>query len=139
MLDTSVLDILKEKQRRLAELRREADQLESELAEARAVLGVPNITGRGRKPRSRHGFTNGVRKRPIRADSSVDWAQKALKNSGAPLHIDNLIANIAAMGGPMVKKPTLASNLSRYVVHHDTFTRPKANTFGLTEWGAELF
>lgn len=135
MAEYSILDVLRDKQRRLEELRKEADQLEAELAKARALLGIPQAGGKPRRVKSRHGFTHGVRTRPIKNGSSVDWAKKALQDAKSPLHIDSLIAVIVAMGGPEVKKATLASNLSRYVVHHDTFTRPQANTFGLIEWG----
>ena len=55
---------------------------------------------------------------------------------------EQLIEAIALAGGPVVQKPTLVSNLSRYQQDKDTFQRVGPNTYGLIEWdlGAdELF
>jgi hypothetical protein len=65
---------------------------------------------------------------------SVDWALRILREIQTPLPAEALIDLIAKRGGPEIKKPTLVSNLSRYVQHGDTFTRPAPNTYGLVEF-----
>jgi hypothetical protein len=140
----SLIDAIKEKQARIASLRDEIALLQAELHEARALLADANpirVVGRVApipkavvaqpKPKSRHGFTNGVRKKPIQEGSSVDWTRLVLEKVGEPMTVDEIIANIEALGGPAVKKPTLVSNLSRYVTHNDTFFRAGQSTYGL--------
>ena len=147
------LDRMAGKQRRVSELKRALSDLEAELrkdaqavevamSRARSILGVSAPSGA--KPKSRHGFTHGVRMKPIQDKSSVWWTQMVLAEAGGPLHIDQILARIFAVGGGQVKKSTLISNLSRYIKHHDTFTRTAPSTYGLlsyppvmevSEWG----
>lgn len=130
------LDVLREKQARAVKLRAELDALETELRDARAILAgrhalVSDITVR---PRSRHGFTGGKRAKPIQEGSSVWWTRAVLRTERTPLHLDHIITRIRDIGGPEVAKPTLASNLSRYVAHEDTFVRTGPNVFGLIDY-----
>lgn len=141
----SLIDAIREKQARIAALRDEIALLEAELREASALLAdpgpirlvgrvsLPDVPSQGHrpKPKSRHGFTNGVRKKPIQEGSSVDWTRRVLERVGMPMTVDEIIANIESAGGPSVKKPTLVSNLSRYVTHNDTFFRAGQSTYGL--------
>ena len=54
--------------------------------------------------------------------------------AGKPMHIDQLIERIDQESGLSFQRATVVSNLSRYVKHHDTFTRPAPNTYGLIEF-----
>ena len=119
---------IRERQRRIAELRKELGQLEAELRDAKSALSGRPTAGRAK---SRHGSTDAKRSRPIQPDSSVDWALRALKGIGQPTHIIELIEMIQTMGGPVVKQTTLVSNLSRYIKYGDTFTRTAKSTYGL--------
>ncbi len=130
----TLVEVIREKQGRLGALRDEIAQLEAELREAKGLLsGHVSLAASPRqtKAKSRHGFTNGKRRKPIQTGSSVDWAQRVLNGDGGPLHIDRLITRILQAGGPDVKKPTLVSNLSRYIKHGDTFIRTAESTYGL--------
>src|SRR5262245_16751514 len=127
------IETLRQKQRRLAELKEEIATLEAELRDAKAILAGRLDTSN--TPKSRHGFTNGVRQRPIQHGSSVWWAEKVLSAHGEPLPIDKLLSGIQHESGEKVKKATLVSNLSRYVKYNDTFTRPAPSVFGLVKFG----
>jgi hypothetical protein len=132
----AVLQLIREKRERLESLQRQVAILQAELRQIESATKGRPITierfvpGKTR-PKSRHGFTNGKRARPIQPGSSVAWTRKVLSEAQKPLTVEQVIARIAAEGGPDVKKPTLVSNLSRYVQHHDTFRRVAPNTYGL--------
>ena len=132
----SILDALREKQQRVVELRKELAQLEAELRDAKALLSGRPLASKynAHKPKSRHGFTNGVRRKPIQENSSVWWAQQALMLEEKPLHIDELLQKIKEYSTLDVKKSTLISNLSRYIKHNDTFVRPAESTYGLINY-----
>ena len=51
--------------------------------------------------------------------------------------IDELLERVNAQSSTTVQKPTLVSNLSRYVQHGDTFARPAPSTYGLIAWNSE--
>lgn len=123
-----VIESIRARQARRAELIRELDLIDAELAEIKAALDPKP------KPKSRHGFTGGKRARPIQEGSSVDWARRALIQYSQPMKLNDLVDFITVLGGPTVRPATLVSNLSRYVKHGDTFSRPAPNTFGLIEW-----
>jgi hypothetical protein len=67
----------------------------------------------------------------------VWWTQIVLDAAEAPLHIDEILRQVNENSDEKVLKNTLVSNLSRYVKHGDTFTRPAPSTFGLTKWDEE--
>jgi hypothetical protein len=127
------LETLRKKQQRANQLRDELAEIERELRDAKAILTGRSIVPDTERPKSRHGFTGGKRAKPIQEGSSVWWTQKVLTDAGAPMHIDAIITHIKERGGPVVQKATLASNLSRYVTHGDTFDRPGPNVFGLIQ------
>jgi hypothetical protein len=129
---TEWLEELRQKQARVKALRDELAQLEAELRDARSLLTSRRESERAR-PTSRHGFTNGRRARPIQEGSSVWWARQVLQEAGRPMGIDELVAKINTRAGEAIKKSTLVSNLSRYVIHHDTFSRPVRSQYGLLE------
>jgi hypothetical protein len=132
----SWLETLKQKQRRAADLREELAQLEAELRDAKAILSgrepaQPSLLA-GDKPKSRHGFVGGKRSKPIQQGSSVFLAEQILQERGEPMPIDSILDAIYHLTGQRVLKSTLVSNLSRYVKHGDTFTRPAPSVYGLT-------
>jgi hypothetical protein len=130
----NLLDLVKQRQRRIQALRKELAQLEAELREARLLLAgrlEPHTDSAAQTPRDRHGLT-GRRARPIHDGSSVWWSQSVLREAGAPLPIDDILDRIFKQSGKQFQKTTLVSNLSRYVKHADTFTRPKPSVYGLT-------
>lgn len=120
---------IRDKQQRLDALRQEIVEIEAELKDARALLGMTTNRRRG-------GSTVQARRRPIRENSTVWWAQKVLDQLGHQLHTDVLVQHIEELSGLSVRKSTLVSNLSRYVRTHDTFTRPASSTYGLIEFNA---
>ncbi len=129
------LETLKLKHLRAAVLKAELSIIEAELRDARAILaGRIAVTPEPNKPKSRHGFTGGKRAKPIQEGSSVWYSEKILRDTGHPLSVDALLVKINAVSDTPVQKPTLVSNLSRYVKHGDTFNRPAPSTFGLVEW-----
>lgn len=134
------LEVLRKKQQRVHDLRAELATLEAELRDAKAILAGridPIPSSQGPKPKSRHGFTGGKRAKPIQKGSSVWWTQIVLDAAEAPLHIDEILRQVNENSDEKVLKNTLVSNLSRYVKHGDTFTRPAPSTFGLTKWDEE--
>lgn len=127
----SVVELLRQKQQRAAELRQELTQIEAELAEARELLAAGK--SQPSKARARR-VPVGTAKRPIQSNSSVDWAKRVLDMVKTPLEVDDLLGKIRQIGGPQIQKPTLVSNLSRYVKQGNTFNRTAPNTYGLIEW-----
>lgn len=124
--------MVQQKEQRLASLRAEVQQLEGELA---AIVAL--VEG-GRQPSlpTLPMIPSGVVLYPpainrVKAGSSVDWATKVLMDAGGPLHIDRLISRIEELSGEQVKKPTLVSNLSRYVNEGNRFVRTAESTYGL--------
>jgi hypothetical protein len=69
--------------------------------------------------------------RELRAGSLPALAYEALKATGKPLHITELIHLIERDG---VSRQTLVGSLSAYVRDENIFSRPAPNTFGLLEW-----
>jgi hypothetical protein len=130
------LETLRRKQQRATVLRAELAEIEAELRDARAILSgrVETVVVPEQQPKSRHGFTRGKRAKPIQEGSSVWWARQLLQQAGHELVVDELLAQINDLSPTKVQKPTLVSNLSRYVKHGDTFTRPAPSTYGLIEW-----
>lgn len=139
-----LLTLLREKQREIEELERELSgyetkrkrlaKLKAEMRDAAAVLsGNPILT----KPKSRHGFVGGKRAKPIQHGSSVWWTWKVLFLVGQQMHIDRILDRIERESGERFKKATIVSNLSRYVQHNDTFTRPAPNVFGLIDFSSD--
>lgn len=132
----SLIDAIREKRQKLLELRDETARLEAELREAKAeLLGRP-LGSRAHKLRSRKTLI--ARSRPVKPGSSVDLAVQALRATGVPLHINEIIAYIYKTTGHEVKKATLVSNLSRYLQDGKTFTRPAESTYGLKEFEAKV-
>ncbi|MGE4057052.1 MAG: hypothetical protein AB7F99_19885 [Vicinamibacterales bacterium] len=140
-----LVQTIEARQKRVMELRRELadyeakrqelNKLESELRMITAVLqGHTAGLIFNSKPKSRHGFVGGKRAKPIQKGSSVWWSAKVLFNQGKPMHINEILKRIARESGETFKKPTVVSNLSRYVKYGDTFNRPMPNVFGLIDF-----
>jgi hypothetical protein len=136
----SLAESIKEVQQKLAEARKTVSALEAELAQALAALGVsqspsasaPLGSGKMWVYSSRH--TAPVTPVGIKPNSSVDWTKKALEAAGHELTLDAVIQWAFINGGVRIQKPTLASNVSRYIRRGDTFSRVAKNTIALKEW-----
>jgi hypothetical protein len=122
---------IQKKQKRIAALEQELLGLRQELNEAKAML-----TGRlnGFKGAS---AAHQTRTRPIREGSAIGTALRVLREYGAEMHIDSLLAFMATKHGVQAKKTTLVSGLSRYVKAQDTFSRPRESVYGLLEFERE--
>lgn len=127
-MSLDVASAIRATRERLAELDEERDRLVKDLEHWRQLLGVKDARRGGGKPRKR---------RPIREQSTVWWAQKVLKHLGHDEEIGNLVRAIEEFSGLNVRKSTLVSNLSRYVRAGDTFRRQSPGVYGLIEFGAQ--
>lgn len=137
----SLAESIKTVQRQLAEARKRVSDLEAELAQAQAALGAPtpSVTvgpGSGKTFILTHhvGRMAPVTPVGIKSGSTTDWAKKALEAAGHEMTIDQVIQWAFINGGIRIQKPTLASNLSRYIRRGDTFSRVGKNTIALLEW-----
>jgi len=79
----------------------------------------------------RDGTGKDAAKKILRSGSIAEKAYKALKKTGKPLYIDDLL--------PLIKgkkdRTSVANVLAQYTRKNEIFSRPAANTFGLLEWG----
>lgn len=75
---------------------------------------------------------NGNQEQSLRPGTALAKARDVLKESGKPMHINDLLK---AMGKPADKKNklSLSGSLSTYVRSGQIFYRPAPNTFGLIE------
>jgi hypothetical protein len=105
--------------------------LRGEIEELRAALGTTAASDADSAAGLHEAAT---RKRPIREGSSVGLAKRVLQMAGGPMYVNEIIKNIEHMTGLPLNKPTLVSNLSRYVKAGDTFKRTGANTFALLSY-----
>lgn len=124
-MSNDLIQAIREKRQLILDLRRQANELEAELAAATTVLAEP-LKAKRRGPMNR--------KRPIRPQSTVWWAQKVLNHHRQPMAIDDLVRRVEEFSGKAVRKSTLVSNLSRYVKADDTFCRPEEGFYALKEF-----
>ncbi|HEX5474861.1 MAG TPA: hypothetical protein VFX12_09390 [Vicinamibacterales bacterium] len=132
-------ETIRRKQQRIAELRQEITDLQAELKEARSILSGKaasreDIRSATRVVQRRPPSRDTVRKRPIKEGSSVWWARQLMLSWQRDEHIDTIVAEIARAMGRPISKPTVVSNLSRYVARNDTFTRTAENRYGLLNY-----
>lgn len=73
----------------------------------------------------------------LREGSLMAQARDAIKAAAKPLHINEIMKTIGVEITPN-SKTSLAGSISGYVRKSKIFTRPKANTFGLTEFNADV-
>jgi hypothetical protein len=134
----NLVEAIRLKQERIVQLQEEIHSLKAELKEARAILAGRSLKPKGPRKRSAD-VENAVskrnsRQRPMREGSTVWWAENLLRHYGAPMHIDRLLVEIQQASTKPVAKPTIVSNLSRYIKNGDTFTRTAESTYGLLEF-----
>ena len=111
-------------------LERKRSELARELGAAKGILA--GFDGASVESLATAPGLRRARRRPIRESSTVGWARRVLYTAkGGPMHIDEIVKHIEHMSGMPVSKPTLVSNLSRYVKANDTFRRTAANTYEL--------
>ncbi len=129
-LSERIAAFVQQKERRLAELRAEANQIEGELAAIARLVDANSMTLP--LPSTAQLFPPAVSvERPPKHGSSVDWTIRVLEETGTPMHIDNIISAIKERSGETVQKPTLVSNLSRYIKAGQKFVRTAESTYGL--------
>jgi hypothetical protein len=132
----NLAETIRQKQERIVQLYEEIESLSAELKEAKAILSEATPKARKRRRTNSSGASDtSKQRRPMREGSTVWWAERLLKHLGRPTHIDTLIDEIQRASGQPATKPTVVSNLSRYIKHDDTFTRPAESTYGLKEFG----
>lgn len=116
-----LLEQIKEKETRLAELELEARRLRAELLEVRQhMMGAVGVT-----PPPVNASTRG---------NSTAWAEAVLRRALKPLHVNDIISAIEREYHTSVRYATLVGNISRLVKKGKTFTRTGPNVFGLVEW-----
>jgi len=125
--ESEIQRLVSEKEELLCKVRTLDDEIrtaEASIAAYRDALGLVPITS-----------TESSGATEFRSGSIPARAYDALKASGAPLHVTELIL---AMGGEVSRssRTTISGSLSNYVRKGEIFTRPAGNTFGLLEWEA---
>lgn len=71
----------------------------------------------------------------VRPGSAMEAAVKALRDSGSPMHIMDLLKAMGKEPSPE-NRSSVGSQLAAYVRKGFLITRPAPNTFGLSEWGS---
>jgi hypothetical protein len=117
-------------ERRIAKKQQEIADLELQLRDARSYLQALQDS---MKMIPQDMLEEGGSGRELRVGSSLYKAREALRKSGKPLHINELLK---AIGKPVEKKSrlSLSGSLAAYVRKNEIFTRPGPNTFGLHEF-----
>lgn len=110
----------------------EIHELESKLREARAYVQALHDALR-MLPRERRDKVAPA-ETVLRPGSSVAEAREAILRAGTPLHVTELLD---ALGREKTRaaRAALAGSISAYVRRGEVFTRPRPNTFGLSELG----
>lgn len=72
-----------------------------------------------------------TRRRGPKGLSQVDMAFAVLRRAKTPLHVDDLIGEIARAHGVQPARDSLVSALSKKILAGDRFEKPAPNTFGL--------
>jgi hypothetical protein len=110
----------------IAELETEVKKKQADLMalrRAREILDLKSVP----IPRSVKGG-----KPKIKPKSGIRLAEKALEAAGGPLHVDDIIKQIASAGTKKrFDKPSLASSLQRYSRLEKIFKKTAPNTFDL--------
>jgi len=117
---------IKKKEAEIAALRKQIEQAEAYLQGMSDSL----------KLFAREGEDEGDNAPVLRAGSELEKARLAILKAGKPLHIKELVVSI---GKEPTKenKTSLSGSIGAYVRRALIFTRPKPNTFGVTEFETE--
>jgi hypothetical protein len=122
------MSIRQDFERRIAKKQQEIGDLELQLRDARSYLQALQDS---LKIIPKDG-DNGISGVGLRPDSALSKARDALRKSGKPLHINELL--IALGKSPDKKnKLSLAGSLSNYARKREIFVKTAPNTFGLRE------
>jgi hypothetical protein len=116
----------------------EIQELDLQMREAKAYIQALQDVAK-MLPKDGDGLRETSDVSPVSADSMrqgsyVSDAREAILAAGKPLHVVQILK---ASGRPNDRKNRIgmAGSLSAYVRRNEIFTRPKPNTFGLTETG----
>jgi hypothetical protein len=134
---SDLLDLIRQKQTRITELRKELESAQSELEEAkRVLLGdgaiAAHATGLAKVGAAIAGAHLSW---PEGEGSSVTLATRVLQRAGKPMHVEDIVREIEAQFHRRVLLDTLVGNISRMISRGKTvFVRKGPNVFGLCEW-----
>ena len=134
-----LLELIRQKQARVGELRKEIEAVQQELDEARSLLsgGPPAV------PRHLAAIGAAIVEAATQRDqpqimgegSSVTLARAVLRQRGRPMHAQEIVAEIERRFQRRVLLDTLVGNISRMIKSGRTvFVRTGPNTYGLGEW-----
>jgi hypothetical protein len=114
----------------LAKARAAVAKLEAEIDQIRdALAGVPP----GSPVRLMRRETTPARPAPYIITSSVGLTADLLRETGKPMHVNDIISRLAERGH-RVNPATLVGNLSRHIKAGKTFDRHGPGVYGLREW-----
>lgn len=115
----------------LEDLRRQKIEIEARILAVESYIeGVQDSMKSADK--SINASNSGVT-RAVKAGSSTDKAQKALRAIGRPAHISELLG-LMGMEDTVDNQRNVSSSLSASYRNDRIFTRPQSKTFGLIEW-----
>jgi hypothetical protein len=119
-------------ERRIAKKQQEIDALELQIRDAKSYLQALQDSLKF-FPRDGNGDSTAAAGADLRPGSALSKAREAIRKSGKPLYINELLA---ALGKSQDKKNrvSLAGSLSNYARKHEIFTKTAPNTFGLQEF-----
>jgi hypothetical protein len=84
--------------------------------------------------RLRSHTTQGLRgetAKPVKSMSQIDMAYDVLKSAGRPLHISEIMTQVAHRYQTSLDRESIVSALSKRVARRDRFARTGPNTFSL--------
>lgn len=118
-------------ERRITKKQQEIADLELQLRDAKSYLqALQDSLKIIPRDATSNGTSLGTNLRP---GTALSKARDAIKKSGKPIHINDLLT---AIGKPLDKKSkvSLAGSLSNYARKQEIFTKTAPNTFGLREF-----
>lgn len=131
-LDTFIMNIRKELERKVERKRDEVATAERSLAESKAYLQALEDMLKMLPKNDLQEDNPDVY--VLRQGTEVAKIEGILRNEGKPLHIDELMKRL---GKDEKFKISLSGSLSSYVRQRKVFTRPQPNTFGLIEFPSQ--
>jgi len=120
----------------LDELRDKKAKIDSEIMSGEAYIeGLQDAIKSADKSESarKSASTRASAPRAVKAGSSTDKAQQALRRLGKPTHISELLVEMG-IEDSTANQRNVSSSLSQSYRIGRIFTRPESKTFGLIEW-----
>ena len=136
-----MMDRIQAYQGALAGLREELTEAEGRVQRIRAAItSIQELIADPARPSPQQTLsTNGGPKPSNGKPTMVEAAHEVLRNAGRPLHTQELVRLVNAMGAgnpdPRKLRLSLVGTLDRMCRSQNTFTKPAAATYGLLEAG----